>query len=104
MQINTLQDYMKLKDMLFLLLILLIIYQKFKKFVKMHRPLIEIKIKPWGWDKFDWANKDSAIRARLGLAHYDVLVQTKYSDSGTAQILAPPSFLAEYQKNFGTEQ
>ena len=76
----------------------------FKKFVKMHRPLIEIKIKPWGWDKFDWASKDSAIRARFGFAHYDVLFQTKYSDSGTAQILAPPSFLAEYQKNFGTEQ
>lgn len=76
----------------------------FKKFVKMHQPLIEIKIKPWGWNKFDWANKDSAIRARLGLAHYGVLVQTKYSDSGTAQILAPADFLAEYQEKFGTEQ
>jgi hypothetical protein len=74
-----------------------------KLFIESHQPLIEIKPKPWGWGKFGWGGGGLEIRARLGIKDYGMLIQTEYSDSGVAQILAPLDFLTEYEKTFGAE-
>ncbi len=75
-----------------------------RDYIKENRPLIEIKIKRWGWDEYSWVDPKSPQRTDLGFSDYEILISTDYSDSGASQILAPPDFLAEYQKNFGTEQ
>lgn len=77
--------------------------KELKLFIESHQPLIEIKPKPWGWDKFGWGDGGLEIRARLGIKDYGMLIQTEYSDSGVAQILAPLDFLTEYEKTFGAE-
>ena len=76
---------------------------KIRTFVRENRPLIEIKVKPWGWDRYDWANPNSPIRDEYGFGDYELLVETDYSDSGTAQILGPPELLTLYRNRFGTE-
>jgi hypothetical protein len=70
-----------------------------REFIKIHRPLIEIKTKAWGWDP-DWTNSELPARIDLGFSDYKVLIETDYSDSGRSQILAPPKFYAEFQKAF----
>lgn len=79
-------------------------HKRVKDFIATNRPLIEIKIKRWGWEPVSWADPKSPQRVRLGFSDYVPIFETDYSDSGTAQILAPPTFLAEYEKYFGAEQ
>jgi len=70
-----------------------------REFIKIYRPLIEIKTKPWGWEP-DWTNSKLPARIDLGFSDYKVLIETDYSDSGRSQILAPPKFYAKFQKAF----
>ncbi len=71
-----------------------------RNYIKENRPLIEIKIKRWGWDEYSWVDPQSPQRVDLGFADYEVLISTDYSDSGASQILAPPTFIALYRKHF----
>ena len=74
---------------------------KMAKFIRATRPLIEIKKKPWGWAKYDWADPLSSIRLEYGIHDYEVLIQTDYSDSGTVQILAPVELVNKYSALYG---
>ena len=71
-----------------------------RDYIKKHRPLIEIKIKRWGWDEYSWVDPQSPQRVNLGFSDYEILISTDYSDSGASQILAPPTFIALYRKHF----
>ena len=74
-----------------------------RDYIKENRPLIEIKIKRWGWDEYSWADPQSPQRVDLGFSDYEILISTDYSDSGDSQILAPPEFIARYQKRFSPQ-
>jgi len=75
-----------------------------KRFIREAQPLIEIKTKPWGWDAHNWADSNNPARERLGFSHYEVLFESRYSDSGTAQILASPELTRVYHKLFGIDE
>ena len=74
-----------------------------RRFIKTYRPLIEIKIKPWGWDGYNWTDPQLPSRIDLGFSDYKILIETDYSDSGRAQILAPPELYRKYQETYGQD-
>ena len=74
-----------------------------RDYIKENQPLIEIKIKRWGWDEYSWVDPQSPQRVDLGFADYEVLISTDYSDSGASQILAPPEFISLYRKRFSAQ-
>ncbi len=74
-----------------------------RSFIRLHRPLIEIKTKRWGFDGYDWTDEKLPARIDLGFSDYELMIQSDYSDSGTVQILAPPEFLITYQEIFGLD-
>ena len=77
-------------------------WDSLRSYIEEYRPLIEIKVKPWGWERYDWSDNQMQARIDLGFSNYKVLIETDYSDSGAAQILAHPKFYRKYMQTFSS--